>query len=56
MEPIRDFPPAAGYVLSFKVCVFYTVETAGMGYSASAWSKPAGGNLRITTYTKITIP
>jgi hypothetical protein len=42
MEPDRSFPPAAGYVIASNVRVSYTVETDGTGYSASAWSKPAG--------------
>jgi hypothetical protein len=46
MEPHRSFPPPAGYAVSFKVRVSYTVETDGTGYSASAWSKPVGGYVR----------
>jgi hypothetical protein len=43
MEPDRSFPPAAGYVISFKVRVSYMVETEGRGRFASAWSEPAEG-------------
>jgi hypothetical protein len=54
MEPDRSFPPAAGYAVSFKVRVSYTVETDGTGDSVSAWSKPAEGYVRMSDHSPAT--